>query len=145
MSLDEAFAPIDAVAKADFGNPPLPSENVREMWRRIAAPEVRSWRIRYGDEAAPDLYRRALRNEPFEVRGSTNRAAAETERVLERLACPRCRYSPKSTDRWQCNCGHRWNTFDTHGVCPACGCQWNETACAVCGEWSTHKDWYLRQ
>jgi hypothetical protein len=144
-SLDEAFAPIDALAKANAANPGLSSKNVRAVWRSIAAPEVRRWRVRYGDEAAPDLYRRALRGEPFKVRGSANRIAAESDGVLGRIACPRCRYSPKSTDRWNCRCGHRWNTFDTGGVCPACSYEWKETACAVCGELSPHKDWYLRQ
>lgn len=145
MSLDDAFAPVEAVLKGNIANPDLHSENVGTMWRRIAASEVRSWRTRYGNEAAPEIYRRALRSEPFEIRGSVNRLVAETARLLSHVACPRCRYSPKSTDRWQCNCRHSWNTFDTRGLCPACGCQWKETACLVCGELSLHADWYLPQ
>ena len=145
MSLDEALAPIEAVVTANAANPRLDLGDVRAKWRRIAAPEVRGWRIRYGDQAAPDIYRRALRNEPFEIRGNANRAAAESERILSHVACPRCRYSPKSTDRWHCNCGHPWNTFDTYGLCPACGYQWKETACPACGELSPHPDWYLTQ
>lgn len=35
-----------------------------------------------------------------------------------------------------------WNTFDTHGVCPACNKQWTETACLRCHQWSYHDDWY---
>lgn len=88
MSLDEALAPIEAVVKANAANPRLDLGDVRAKWRRIAAPEVRGWRIRYGDQAAPDIYRRALRNEPFEIRGSANRAAAESERILSHVACP---------------------------------------------------------
>ena len=145
MSLDEAFAPIEAVAKANIENPTLGWENVRARWTRMAAGEVRSWRFRYGDEAAPDIYRRALRKEPFEIRGSAYRAAEESERVLSQVACPRCRYSPASTDCWQCNCGHAWNTFDTRGLCPGCRYQWKETACPVCGEMSPHTEWYLKQ
>jgi hypothetical protein len=86
MSLDEAFAPIETVVKANIANPSLGRGNVRATWKRIAAADVRSWRVRYGDEAAPDIYRRALRDEPFQIRGTACRAAAESERVLSQVA-----------------------------------------------------------
>jgi hypothetical protein len=37
-----------------------------------------------------------------------------------RIRCPLCRWSPREDDKWFCDCGHAWNTFDTGGVCPAC-------------------------
>jgi hypothetical protein len=37
-----------------------------------------------------------------------------------RIRCPLCGWSPRKDDRWACGCGHRWNTFDTGGVYPAC-------------------------
>ncbi len=78
LFLDEAFAPIEAVIKANTANPMLGWENVRTRWKMIAAPEVRSWRMRYGDEAVPDIYRRTLRQKPFEIRGNVYRATPET-------------------------------------------------------------------
>lgn len=144
-SLDDAFAPIEAVVKANAANPGLDSRDVRTMWKRVAAPEVRIWRLKHGDAAAPEIYRRALRTEPFVIRRGASPDAVENERILSHVACPRCHLSPKSTDRWYCNCGNRWNTFDTRGLCPACSYQWKETACPVCGESSPHADWYIGQ
>jgi hypothetical protein len=142
MSLDEAFTPIETVIRADARNPALDWRDVRTMSKRTAAPEVRNWRLQYGDEAAPEMYRRAVRTDPFEIRGGSL-AAAEDERILSRIACPRCGFSPKTGDRWQCKCTHRWNTFETRGLCPGCGYQWTETACPRCGELSPHLDWHV--
>ncbi len=61
-----------------------------------------------------------------------------------KIRCPRCAYRPKASDRWQCDCGFTWNTFDTHGVCPACDHAWMETACPACHLWSAHEAWYER-
>ena len=33
------------------------------------------------------------------------------------IRCPLCDWSPRKEDRWSCDCGHLWNTFDTGGVC----------------------------
>jgi len=38
-----------------------------------------------------------------------------------------------------------WNTFDTRGVCPACGREWQETQCRRCDAWSRHEDWYVEE
>src|SRR5436190_14651598 len=59
-----------------------------------------------------------------------------------RIRCPLCGWSPRKEDKWFCNCGHEWNTFDTGGVCPACVHQWTSTQCLSCGGWSPHSDWY---
>jgi hypothetical protein len=62
-----------------------------------------------------------------------------------RIRCPVCGWQPSRYDRWNCNpegCGHIWNTFDTHGVCPACSREWTSTSCLYCGVWSPHDDWY---
>ena len=44
-----------------------------------------------------------------------------------------------------CQCLHVWNTFDTRGVCPACGHEWKETQCLRCKAWSKHDDWYAEE
>ncbi len=61
-----------------------------------------------------------------------------------RIRCPRCRWVPGRHDRWVCvpACGRVWNTFETGGRCPGCGCQWLETRCQACHRWSPHRDWY---
>jgi len=43
-----------------------------------------------------------------------------------RIRCPLCGWSPRKEDKWFCECGHLWNTFDTGGVCPACLHRWAE-------------------
>jgi rubrerythrin len=64
-----------------------------------------------------------------------------------RIRCPKCAWEPGRPDRWMCEpgCGHVWNTFETHGVCPACNKQWAETNCLRCHQWSPHEDWYVKE
>ena len=62
-----------------------------------------------------------------------------------RIRCPRCGWEPSRHDRWMCLCLHVWNTFDTGGVCPACGHVWRDTRCRRCHEWSPHADWYAEE
>jgi len=59
-----------------------------------------------------------------------------------RIRCPQCRWRPAKDDRWQCDCGHLWNTFETRGRCPECQKQWTHTKCPRCAAWSPHDDWY---
>jgi hypothetical protein len=33
-----------------------------------------------------------------------------------RIHCPLCGWSPRKNDKWFCECGNKWNTFDTGGV-----------------------------
>jgi hypothetical protein len=63
-----------------------------------------------------------------------------------KIRCPLCSCEPQKSDRWLCapGCQHRWNTFDTAGICPGCAKTWDETACLRCGGWSRHEDWYSR-
>lgn len=63
-----------------------------------------------------------------------------------KIRCPLCEWRPQKPDRWVCSpgCGHRWNTFETTGVCPVCAKGWHETACLRCGGWSAHDAWYER-
>jgi hypothetical protein len=56
--------------------------------------------------------------------------------------CPSCGWAPPVSNRWVCDCGHRWNTFDTRARCPACGTRHEWTACGQCGERSDHERWY---
>lgn len=58
------------------------------------------------------------------------------------IRCPKCQWRPRKDDRWGCLCGHSWNTFDTHGICPKCHAEWRDTQCLKCHEWSKHVDWY---
>jgi len=62
-----------------------------------------------------------------------------------RIRCPQCRWRPARHDRWQCDCGCTWNTFETRGRCPECQKQWRHTKCPRCGEWSPHDDWYVQE
>jgi hypothetical protein len=61
-----------------------------------------------------------------------------------RIRCPLCGWSPRKEDKWFCECGYEWNTFDTGGVCPACLHQWSETQCLSCSRWSPHSEWYTK-
>jgi hypothetical protein len=58
------------------------------------------------------------------------------------IRCPKCRFQPPPDLRWNCKCGHVWNTFWTSGNCPACHFQWDVTQCPYCGEMSEHRAWY---
>ncbi len=86
-----------------------------------------------------------------EYRPHANHLARHLPRPPYRLAsgtlirCPRCNQPPSPSDRWLCKCGHRWNTFQTRGLCPRCQYQWEITACLVCGESSPHADWYVQE
>ena len=63
------------------------------------------------------------------------------------IYCPRCAWRPSVASRWSCSrdiggCGERWNTFETRGVCPKCGCEWEITQCHSCQQFSPHEQWY---
>jgi hypothetical protein len=62
--------------------------------------------------------------------------------VLAGIRCPQCKWTPRARNLWTCKCGHNWNTFDTRGLCPNCGYQWEMTACFQCGAMSPHFEWY---
>ena len=58
------------------------------------------------------------------------------------INCPWCDWQPVAWSRWQCSCGHVWNTFDTGGTCPGCRHRWQDTQCLSCAAWASHLDWY---
>jgi hypothetical protein len=63
------------------------------------------------------------------------------------IACPKCDWRHDGLTHWTCTCGHEWDTFATHGVCPNCGKVWTMTRCVGagyggCSQWSDHEDWY---
>ena len=61
-----------------------------------------------------------------------------------RIFCPKCQWIPPASARWMCEraCGCVWNTFETGGICPQCGKNWEDTQCLACLCWSRHADWY---
>ncbi len=63
--------------------------------------------------------------------------------VMPGIRCPQCKWTPRTKILWACKCGHHWNTFDTRGLCPACGYQWEITGCLQCGAVSPHPEWYV--
>jgi hypothetical protein len=58
------------------------------------------------------------------------------------IRCPKCSFLPPPSCRWNCKCGHTWNTFWTSGLCPSCRFQWEKTMCPSCAEMSPHQAWY---
>lgn len=59
------------------------------------------------------------------------------------IRCPKCEWMPRTKNLWSCQCGHRWNTFESRGLCPACQHQWEATQCPQCGAKSPHTEWYV--
>ena len=86
--------------------------------------------------------RRAWRFKESE-KGGTATSLDDGDR-WQRIRCPKCRWQPGRRSRWRCHCGHVWNTFDTHGVCPGCSYAWRDTRCPRCKHWSPHAAWYAR-
>jgi len=74
-------------------------------------------------------------------------SSAELDQMFGLLApgirCPQCKWTPRTKNVWSCKCGHQWNTFDTRGLCPGCGYQWEITGCLACGAMSPHPEWYV--
>lgn len=67
---------------------------------------------------------------------------AKGDRRVE-IRCPKCGWEPRQNDQWACfSCHFAWNTFDTGGVCPACGKSHEDTQCPACHSWSRHRAWY---
>ncbi|AKU93743.1 hypothetical protein AKJ09_00407 [Labilithrix luteola] len=62
-----------------------------------------------------------------------------------RLRCPKCRWEPRKSDRWQCVCNHHWHALDAHGLCPQCQSQWRHAQCLRCAEWSSIEAWLRGQ
>jgi predicted RNA-binding Zn-ribbon protein involved in translation (DUF1610 family) len=83
-----------------------------------------------------------LRGDPSRVRPPRVDEDERTRHGGSRIRCPRCGWEPERSERWTCTCLHVWNTFETRGVCPACGHAWRETQCRRCSAWSPHEDWY---
>ena len=84
-----------------------------------------------------------LKGDPSRIEVPRTDDAAGAGRGRSRIRCPRCGWEPGRHDQWMCSCFHVWNTFDTRGVCPACGREWQETQCRRCSAWSRHEDWYI--
>jgi len=62
----------------------------------------------------------------------------------EAFACPACKAAPPVGAVWKCaQCAQLFDTFQTQGVCPYCGAQFQVTRCMECGaahpisEWAT--------
>lgn len=58
------------------------------------------------------------------------------------IACPKCAWRHPGGAFWRCTCGHEWDTFATHGVCPKCATVHRITQCPTCFQRSDHEEWY---
>src|SRR5262249_3525243 len=82
------------------------------------------------------------------VRGDHKVDTRNDQKDFSRIRCPVCRWQPEKHSRWSCNpdgCGHTWNTFETHVLCPHSGKQRFHPSCLRCEAWSPHVDWYERE
>ncbi len=60
----------------------------------------------------------------------------------EGFACPSCKSAPPIGDLWRCGkCAKTFDIFLTHGACPNCGTQFNNTQCLECGTESPISAW----
>ena len=100
--------------------------------------------IRISYSPKQDFYAVERRFQIVSCFGSRTRRREEHGSFHPRIRCPLCGWSPRKEDRWFCDCGHEWNTFDTGGVCPACLHQWASTQCLSCARWSPHSEWYVQ-
>lgn len=58
------------------------------------------------------------------------------------FACPSCRMAPPVGAYWQCGaCRQPFDTFETRGVCPHCGAEFNKTMCLDCHEQRPMSEW----
>ncbi len=79
------------------------------------------------------------------------RRGFQQARVLSRMAklprhqgfaCPSCGTAPPIGTFWACaQCRKRFDTFETHAVCPYCGAQFAVTSCLNCGRQSPMSQW----
>lgn len=58
------------------------------------------------------------------------------------IACPKCAWEHRGGAFWRCECGHVWDTFTTHSVCPKCATAHPITQCPTCSQRSDHEEWY---
>jgi len=60
------------------------------------------------------------------------------------FACPSCKTAPPIGEFWRCGqCGHPFDTFQSHGTCPHCGAQYPGTKCLDCGEAHPMQQWIV--
>jgi Zn-dependent protease len=74
------------------------------------------------------------------------RVLTQTAKLPRRAgyACPSCREAPIIGRLWTCpNCRVRFDTFDSHAVCPSCGLNFPVTTCLDCGEASPFPEWVV--
>ena len=60
----------------------------------------------------------------------------------EGFACPVCKLAPPRAAFWRCGkCRNGFDTFETHGLCPHCGTQYDLTACLECNSLRPLSEW----
>jgi hypothetical protein len=72
------------------------------------------------------------------------RALAKLAKIPRRqgFACPACKTAPPLGELWRCGkCGQAFDTFQTQGICPHCGTQFNVTQCLDCGASNSLSAW----
>jgi Zn-dependent protease/predicted RNA-binding Zn-ribbon protein involved in translation (DUF1610 family) len=58
--------------------------------------------------------------------------------------CPSCQAPPPIGAWWACSrCGTPFDTFETHGICPHCGGQFEIVRCLDCGEQHPMAEWVV--
>jgi Zn-dependent protease len=62
----------------------------------------------------------------------------------EGYACPSCGAKPPLGPHWRCaQCQRAFDTFESGGVCPWCGAQFQNTMCVDCQKSSAKRDWLI--
>ena len=122
---------VEGAERCAYGRPGWDARQPRLARRKGSLFEVSDY--------SPHLF---LKGDPDRVRAPETGDTPDHGQRRSRIRCPRCGWEPGRHDLWMCTCLHCWNTFDTRGVCPACGRKWAETQCRRCNEWSAHDDWY---
>jgi Zn-dependent protease/predicted RNA-binding Zn-ribbon protein involved in translation (DUF1610 family) len=61
----------------------------------------------------------------------------------EGFRCPQCGVAPIKFPGWGCNCGARFDTFETGFQCPQCGKPFHSTTCPECRTTSDPRAWVI--
>lgn len=60
----------------------------------------------------------------------------------QEATCPQCGQHPPIGPHWRCACGMAFDTFSSEARCPACGNEFETTACPLCRNVAPRARWY---